>query len=264
MNVLIRLCFIFLIGFFSYNKTLNATTIPSLDSIVSHIQITASLSEALSNGFKWFERHPQIPRIGAYQFNKWHHKNYDSNDTDYTLTIVIIVCVVAIILIIVFIRNILLHLIFMASLIGFSLMYMVGFYYLYDYPFFDYMSDCYESFSACYPHSLELIPALMRYSLVHPAIKLLTYFNIAITPSIIMSLAWVCIAFYFWLLLSLLNEIIFNYCDRILKKYSHFFLGSIHRLLGGFGIATFLSILCCYALLVMEYQLAYGHTKQED
>ncbi|MFP6253045.1 hypothetical protein ACLGDH_04815 [Helicobacter pylori] len=60
MNVLIRLCFIFLIGFFGTNKTLNATAIPSLDFGSFSMPITANFSDGALNVFKWFEKHPSV------------------------------------------------------------------------------------------------------------------------------------------------------------------------------------------------------------
>ncbi|EPZ93394.1 hypothetical protein [Helicobacter pylori] len=66
MNVLIRLCFIFLIGFFGANKTLNATVIPSLDFGSFSMPITANFSDDALNVFKWFEKKPSgvMRRVG--------------------------------------------------------------------------------------------------------------------------------------------------------------------------------------------------------
>ncbi|MDU9727333.1 hypothetical protein RGC46_07070 [Helicobacter pylori] len=60
MNVLIRLCFILVIGFFGANKTLNATAIPSLDFGSFSMPITANFSDGALNVFKWFEKHPSV------------------------------------------------------------------------------------------------------------------------------------------------------------------------------------------------------------
>ncbi|MGL2581319.1 hypothetical protein ACQJ5D_04910 [Helicobacter pylori] len=59
-NVLIRLCFILVIGFFGAKKTLNATAIPSLDFGSFSMPITANLSDGALNIFKWFEKHPSV------------------------------------------------------------------------------------------------------------------------------------------------------------------------------------------------------------
>ncbi|WP_237013091.1 hypothetical protein [Helicobacter pylori] len=195
MNVLIRLCFILVIGFFSANKTLNATTIPSLDFGSSSMPITANFSDGVLDVFKWFEKHPSV----GYKVGRLAKQD----DSDTILNLVIIVIVVAIIaLIAIFIRSILLNIIFMGSVIGSLWLYMVVFYYLYGVSFLDYSRGCYElfSFSACYPHSLQLLPAFMQYSPIYSITKLLAYFNIEITSKIIISLVWVCIGLYFLLL----------------------------------------------------------------
>ncbi|WRF13604.1 hypothetical protein KVE64_03695 [Helicobacter pylori] len=174
MNVLIRLCFILVIGFFGANKTLNATAIPSLDFGSFSMPITANFSDGALNVFKWFEKHPSVGvKVGRL-----------ANQDDTIFTLVFIVIVVAIIaLIAIFIRSILLNTIFVGSLIGSLWLYMVGFYYFYGVPFLSYLSGCYESFSfsACYPHSLQLLPTLMQYSPIYSIIKLLAHFNIEIT-----------------------------------------------------------------------------------
>lgn len=174
MNVLIRLCFILVIGFFGANKTLNATAIPSLDFGSFSMPITANFSDGALNVFKWFEKHPSVGvKVGRL-----------ANQDDTIFTLVFIVIVVAIIaLIAIFIRSILLNTIFVGSLIGSLWLYMVGFYYFYGVPFLSYLSGCYESFSfsACYPDSLQLLPTLMQYSPIYSIIKLLAHFNIEIT-----------------------------------------------------------------------------------
>ncbi len=190
MNVLIRLCFILVIGFFGANKTLNATAIPSLDFGSFSMPITANFSDGALNVFKWFKKHPSVGvKVGRL-----------ANQDDTIFTLVFIVIVVAMIaLIAIFIRSILLNTIFVGSLIGSLWLYMVGFYYLYGVPFWNYLSGCYElsSFSACYSHSLQLLPALMQYSPIYSITKLLAHFNIEITSKIIISLVWVCIGLYF-------------------------------------------------------------------
>ncbi|WP_232254880.1 hypothetical protein [Helicobacter pylori] len=60
MNVLIRLCFILVIEFFSANKTLNATAIPSLDFESFSMQITANFSDGVLDVFKWFGKHIKL------------------------------------------------------------------------------------------------------------------------------------------------------------------------------------------------------------
>ncbi|MFP6135050.1 hypothetical protein ACLGAI_07605 [Helicobacter pylori] len=146
-----------MIGFFSANKTLNATAIPSLDFGSFSMPITANFSDGALNVFKWFEKHPSVGvKVGRL-----------ANQDDTIFTLVFIVIVVAIIaLIAIFIRSILLNTIFVESLIGSLWLYMVGFYYLYGVPFLNYLSGCYESFSfsACYSHSLQLLHTLMHYS----------------------------------------------------------------------------------------------------
>ncbi|GAA7332038.1 hypothetical protein [Helicobacter pylori] len=131
MNALIRLCFIFLIGFFSTNKTLNATAIPSLDFGSFSMPITANFSDSALNVFKWFEKHSSVGvKVGRL-----------ANQDDTIFTLVYIVIVVAIItLIAIFIRSILLNTIFIGSLIGSLWLYMVGFYYLYGVSFLNYLS----------------------------------------------------------------------------------------------------------------------------
>ncbi|GAA7172468.1 hypothetical protein [Helicobacter pylori] len=66
MNVLIRLCFILVIGFFGANKTLNATAILSLDFGSFSMPITANFSDGALNVFKWFEKKPSgvMRRVG--------------------------------------------------------------------------------------------------------------------------------------------------------------------------------------------------------
>ncbi len=169
MNVLIRLCFIFLIGFFGANKTLNATAILSLDFGSFSMPITANFSDGALNVFKWFEKHPSVGvKVGRL-----------ANQDDTISTLVFIVIVVAMIaLIAIFIRDILLNTIAVGSLIGSLWLYMVGFYYLYGVPFWSYLSGCHES---CYPDSLHLLPTLMQYSPIYSIIKLLAHFNIEIT-----------------------------------------------------------------------------------
>ncbi len=133
----------------------------------------------------------------------------DDSDTIPNLIVIIvfIVVVVAIIaLIVTFIRNIrsiLLDIILVGSLIKSLWLYMVvGFYCLYGVSFLDYLSGCYGlfSFSACYSHSLQLLPAIMQYSPIYSITKLLAHFNIEITSKIIISFVWVCIGLYFLLL----------------------------------------------------------------
>ncbi|WP_208357558.1 hypothetical protein [Helicobacter pylori] len=173
MNVLIRLCFILVIGFFGANKTLNATAILSLDFGSFSMPITANFSDGALNVFKWFEKHPSVGvKVGRL-----------ANQDDTIFTLVFIVIVVAIIALIAIIRSILLNTIFVGSLIGSLWLYMVGFYYFYGVPFLSYLSGCYESFSfsACYPDSLQLLHTLMQYSPIYSIIKLLAHFNIEIT-----------------------------------------------------------------------------------
>ncbi len=252
MNVLIRLCFILVIGFFGANKTLNATAIPSLDFGSFSMPITANFSDGALNVFKWFEKHPSVGvKVGRL-----------ANQDDTIFTLVLIVIVVAIIaLIAIFIRDILLNTIFVGSLIGSLWLYMVGFYYLYGVPFLSYLSGCYESFSfsACYPHSLQLLPALMHYSPIYFIIKLLAHFNIEITSKIIISLVWVCIGLYFLLLQAFFS--LTNYWLQKIQegKKLSFFLESIIRLFFGFMIVSFIAVPCYYVLLAMEYQIAYEH-----
>ncbi len=101
MNVLIRLCFILVIGFFSANKTLSATAIPSLDFGSSSMPIIANFSDGVLDVFKWFEKHPSV----GYKVGRLAKQD----DSDTILNLVIIVIVVAIIaLIAIFIRSILL------------------------------------------------------------------------------------------------------------------------------------------------------------
>ncbi|MFP6038746.1 hypothetical protein [Helicobacter pylori] len=212
-----------MIGFFSANKTLNATAIPSLDFGSFSKPITANFSDGALNVFKWFEKHPSVGvKVGRL-----------ANQDDTIFTLVFIVIVVAIIaLIAIFIRSILLNTIFVESLIGSLWLYMVGFYYLYGVPFLNYLSGCYESFSfsACYSHSLQLLHTLMHYSPIYSIIKLLAHFNIEITSKIIISLVWVCIGLYFLLLQAFFS--LTNYWLQKIEesKKLPFFFESICRL----------------------------------
>ncbi|MGL2616543.1 hypothetical protein ACQJ5W_05285 [Helicobacter pylori] len=250
MNVLIRLCFILVIGFFGANKTLNATAIPSLDFGSFSMPITANFSDGALNVFKWFEKHPSVGvKVGRL-----------ANQDDTIFTLVFIVIVVAIIaLIAIFIRSILLNTIFVESLIGSLWLYMVGFYYFYGVPFLSYLSGCYESFSfsACYPDSLQLLHTLMQYSPIYSIIKLLAHFNIEITLRL--SFVWVCIGLYFLLLQAFFS--LTNYWLQKIQegKKLSFFLESIIRLFFGFMIVSFIAVPCYYVLLAMEYQIAYEH-----
>ncbi|WP_241893785.1 hypothetical protein [Helicobacter pylori] len=171
----------------------------------------------------------------------------------------IVVAMIA--LIAIFIRDTLLTTIAVGSLIGSLWLYMVGFYYLYGVPFLNYLSGCYESFSfsACYPDSLQLLPTLMHYSSIYSIIKLLAHFNIEITSKIIISLVWVCIGLYFLLLQAFFS--LTNYWFQKIEesKKLPFFFESICRLFHVFFVASFLAVPCYYALLAMEYQIAYEH-----
>ncbi len=255
MNVLIRLCFILVIGFFSANKTLNATAIPSLDFGSFSMPITANFSDGVLDVFKWFGKHPSVGvRAGRLAAQ---------DDTDIILTIIIIVIVVAIIaLIAIFIRSILLNIIGIGSSIGSLWLYMVvGFYYLYGVSFLDYSRDCYElfSFSACYPHSLQLLPAFMQYSPIDSIAKLLASFNIEITSKIIISLVWVYIGLYLLLLQAFCTFALYWLGKIEESKKLSFFFESICRLFHGFFVASYAVVFFCYALLAMEYQIAYEH-----
>lgn len=226
-----------MIGFFSANKTLNATAIPSLDFGSFSMPITANFSDGALNVFKWFEKHPSVGvKVGRL-----------ANQDDTIFTLVFIVIVVAIIaLIAIFIRSILLNTIFVESLIGSLWLYMVGFYYLYGVPFLNYLSGCYESFSfsACYSHSLQLLHTLMHYSPIYSIIKLLAHFNIEITSKIIISLVWVCIGLYFLLLQAFFS--LTNYWLQKIEesKKLPFFFESICRL---FHVFLWLLFLLCHA-----------------
>ncbi len=251
MNVLIRLCFILVIGFFSANKTLNATAIPSLDFVSFSMPITANFSDGVLDVFKWFEKHPSVGfKVGRLA-------NQDDTASTLIIIIVSIVVVVAIIaLIVIFIRGILRNIIFVGSLIGSLWLYMVvGFHYLYGVSFVSYFtSGCYES---CHLNSLQLLPALMQYSPIYSITKLLAHFNIEITSKIIISLVWVCIGLYLLLLQAFCTLALYCLIKIEESKKLPFFLESICGLFHGFFAASHVAVFFCYGLLAMECQIAY-------
>ncbi len=102
----------------------------------------------------------------------------------------------------------------------------------------------------------------MQYSPIYSITKLLAHFNIEITSKIIISLVWVCIGLYF-LLLQAFCSLVHYWLEKIEEsKKLPFFLESIGRLFHGFILASMLAGLCYYALLAMEYQIAYEYPRE--